>query len=163
MKRLIFVGVDNPGSDDPAEALHPDPPGGAGHRLWQMTGVSREIYLKICRVNMSRIQRFYSNPWSFFRTGDVVVVLGQDVRNWLRLPRVGIDIPIVSCGVTYYQIPHPSGCNRVYNDPEARAAVTKLLTRLCRRYKRLLKECTECGNVIVDGHALHCPRYASDA
>ena len=68
---------------------------------------------------------------STLEDGDQVILLGEAVRRALDLPKMLIH-PITVDGVTYRQIPHPSGLNRFYNDAVARQLVATMLLDLVR-------------------------------
>lgn len=116
---MIILGLTNPYD---GEALAPNPVGCSGWRLWKMTGLRVEDYLALDRRNLFH----KSTQWDAFaagrafqaslQPGETVIALGDEVRMALRLPRQLI-LPMTIAGVTYRQIPHPSGRNLFYNDP----------------------------------------------
>lgn len=61
--------------------------------------------------------------------GDQIVLLGEAVRRSLDLPKMLIH-PLTVDGITYRQIPHPSGRNRFYNDPALKFLVGDMLRSL---------------------------------
>ncbi len=139
--RFVIVGMCNPQGNPP---LWTDPPGCAGHRLWQMatarTGISQEDWLAItdrrnlclgkewCREE-ARISAHAMVPELSSRT---TVLLGGEVASCFP-----------SCGLIghwakgygtpprnprpWVTIPHPSGMCRWYNEAANRAAVEILL------------------------------------
>jgi hypothetical protein len=126
---MIILGLQNPYD---GEALAPEPINSAGWRLWRMTGLTREEYLRIDRRNLlSDDVPWDDEPGAFFarslQPGDIVVALGDEVRRALGL-RKQLIVPVARDGVTYRQIPHPSGRNLFYNDP----VNTKLVERMLR-------------------------------
>lgn len=138
--RPVLLGMNNPQSQRPEHALFPHPPGCTGHRLWQMlnerTGCTRRQYLDAFeRRNM------LTGPWNMQRAklvapqlvemfqGRVVVVLGSQPRRALGLEECLIH-PVERDGVTWRQIPHPSGLNRWYNDETNRRLVAMMLEDL---------------------------------
>jgi hypothetical protein len=58
-----------------------------------------------------------------------VVLLGDVVRRTLQISRLLVHPQTIN-GVTYRQIPHPSGLTRNYNDPMMRWLVGSLLLEL---------------------------------
>lgn len=142
--KTILVGMNNPLSRDPRAALWPDPPGCAGHRLWTMLharcGCSPGEYARAFeRVNLvvgreydPRRARAAAERLSEEWAGRRVVVLGSAVRTAFRLPPV-LATPVLSRGVTFRQLPHPSGRCRWYNDPKHRAVAGMLLEEEMRR------------------------------
>lgn len=134
----VLVGIDNPHSSDDRHALYPGPPGCTGWRIWQMIRLMRpdvtasQYALAFSRCNIS------SSPT--FVKGETVVLLGEDVRKRVEelygeIPRQLIH-PTVRRGVTFRQVPHPSGMNRFYNDPTQRDLVALLLAELYDTYQR---------------------------
>lgn len=67
-------------------------------------------------------------------SGDQVVLLGEAVRRSLDLPKMLIH-PLTVDGITYRQIPHPSGRNRFYNDPALKFLVGDMLRSLLEERK----------------------------
>jgi hypothetical protein len=120
-----IVGIDNPSSSDPADALSPSAPGNsAGGRLFEMSGMSLKDYLSAFkRGNVCDPLRF--------RKGDTVVVLGRVPWRRLSLPaNVGWWLGARRSGVLYILVPHPSGRSLAYNDRINREALSSLLHRL---------------------------------
>lgn len=65
------------------------------------------------------------------RRGSMVVLLGDQVRKAFGVPKLLIH-PQTIDGVTYRQVPHPSGRNRFYNDPVQHELVALLIEELYR-------------------------------
>lgn len=133
----------NPLSDDPKYALYPLPPNSAGGRLCQMlrdcTGVSKAEYIQgFERINLvigdwdARDARAAAEEFVRTHQGRRVVILGSSVRIAFRLPPVLVE-PVVSRGVVFRQLPHPSGRCRWYNDPKHRALAGMVLEEELRR------------------------------
>jgi hypothetical protein len=144
--RPFILGLNNPQGN---EALFPDPPGCAGHRLWLMvheeTGISAHDWLRRTqRVNLLSdrvLPRDYRGAarrrgaWLATQLGGrTVVLLGNAVA-----AAVGhVAPPLVWCGSDrdWVMIPHPSGKNLFYNNPVSRAAVGILLADVLRRCEK---------------------------
>jgi hypothetical protein len=149
----LLIGMNNPYGTDPHYALYPLPEGSAGGRLYEMiheaTGLSRSQYVRsFDRINL------VEGPWSPSKArsrvidlrpslaGRVVVMLGREVQlafevvvpimEEAQLFEVGPALARGSPGglITYYAIPHPSGRNPWYNDPQNRCRVVALLRRI---------------------------------
>lgn len=133
--------MNNPLSSRPEHALYPSPVGCTGHRLWVMlnrrTGASEEEYLEafdrrnlLCAQtwNKAEAQDAASHLIREVR-GRVVLVLGADVRDILKLP-VKLVHPQELYGVTWRQLPHPSGRNPWYNERGNREVAELLLEEL---------------------------------
>jgi hypothetical protein len=124
MRKPILVGTDNP---HPGEPLAPRPVGCTGWRIWQLLRsvrpeVTEEMYeAAFARTNMEDRPQF--------RRGDTVVLLGEEVRRYVNLPKIMMR-PVFTGGVTYYMVPHPSGLCRFYNKIENRVAVATILEQL---------------------------------
>lgn len=156
----ILLGMNNPHSVDPANALSTEPVNASGYRLWQMisiTGMMKEPPIVVNKENYeSGFDRYnLFNELSFdptkmtpehrskvlARLNDrVVVMCGTSVPRVLGMRYYGgFDLrphsspDFLEPGITsfvYYVIPHPSGLCREYNDPEMRSRVGKLLLAL---------------------------------
>jgi hypothetical protein len=112
-----LIGTDNPHSTDPRRALEIDVAGSAGRRLFEMSKMSEEKYLR-----------------SFFRVnaidgpeipeGATAIVLGKLAWERMNLPsRADWFATVRHRGVEWILVPHPSGLNLMYNDEDN---VTKL-------------------------------------
>jgi hypothetical protein len=114
----------------------------AGHRLWRLSGLSREAYLEA----FERVNLLDQREWCpvaareaaqgfLLRTrGRRVIVLGKAAWVALGLPR---DNPWLttwhdSLGGSLTLIPHPSGKNLILNDKAMRQRVKRCLTRSSR-------------------------------
>lgn len=125
---LTLLGIDNPHGGEP---LYPWPERCSGWRLWRMTGLPKGEYLQIRRTNI----KDFGDRHEFrriLRAGDVVVVLGDEARRYLDLPKRLIH-PVLVEGVEYRQVPHPSGRTLFYNDPVCKRIVEVLLRCLIER------------------------------
>ncbi len=138
MSLTVIVGMNNPLSTNPSMALYPAPVNCAGWRLWQMLaercGASSEDYRRgFDRRNLlptqhwdRRASRAAAEEMLPQLVGRRVVLLGAEVRAAFRLPPV-LVVPVSDRGVTWRQLPHPSGRCRWYNDPKNRAVAGALL------------------------------------
>lgn len=127
---MIFIlGMCDPSGTEPL-GIDGVPRGAAGHRLWQMSGLSRERWL----AAFHRRNLVPTKKWSpvhariaasefarELRPDDVVVALGTEVKK-------ALSCHALPCRVHF--VPHPSGRNLAYNDPAVRRRVGALLRRL---------------------------------
>ncbi len=137
--RPLLVGMNNPLSRSPDDALVPWPAGCTGHRLYSMLhaacGATEEEYL----TAFERTNLLVGVGWSDHQarcaaeklaasgvlSGRKVVALGRGVQKalglpWL-LPMQTAHVMASIAGTTstkFILMPHPSGANRWYNDPE---------------------------------------------
>jgi hypothetical protein len=139
--RPVLLGMNNPLSSEPKHALYPSPPGCTGWRIWNMlnekTGCSKSQYLRAfdrrnlvsgrvwSRGEAAEAARVFTDEM----VGREVVVLGEEPRRALGLDKLLIH-PQVVFGVTWRQLPHPSGRNPWYNDADCRALAATLLAEL---------------------------------
>lgn len=139
----IIIGMNNPLSVAPEHALYPSPPGCSGWRLWmllreRLPSVRRGDYVRAFdRMNL------VVGPWSraaareraeaLVAGGDLrertVLLLGSEVREAFGLPARLVH-PVYSGGFTSRQLPHPSGRNLWYNDPDNRRLAGMVLEEL---------------------------------
>jgi hypothetical protein len=138
--------MNNPVSSKPEHALFPYPPGCTGHRIFEMLksrvpDVTRHDYLdrferrnlvpykvydkKMAREHAAKIEH------ELFGSGRSVVLFGADVAGAFGHPRLLLH-PQVIGGVTWRQVPHPSGRNLWFNLPTNRDLVAMLLEELYR-------------------------------
>lgn len=142
--RPVILGMNNPLSLKPEHALFPYPPGCTGHRILEMLrtrvpDVSRSQYLgAFDRRNLLTAREWCAGDAklaavAFLQTmrdtGRVVLVLGEGPRHALGIPKLLVH-PQEYWGVTWRQLPHPSGRCRWYNDPACRGVAALLLEEL---------------------------------
>lgn len=149
--KSILVGMNNPLGTDPRHALFPSPPGCSGYRLWRMLhevcGATRVDYrdgfdrrnlvhgewnVDAARDGAARLLVELSDLPSPRPGGKMltVVTLGRELGQIFGLPREQMITPLVRDGVAWRQVPHPSGGNTWYNDPDNRMMVGVLLEEL---------------------------------
>lgn len=140
--RAVLLGMNNPVSSKPEHVLYPYPPQCTGWRILEMLKtrmpeVTRHQYL----TGFERVNLVNSKTWDRAQAktaakrlpslyqGRTILVLGGDVRDALELPEVLIH-PVRKDGCVWRQLPHPSGRNRWYNDPDCVALAATLLEEL---------------------------------
>lgn len=126
----LLVGEDNPYGSDPRFALYPKPPHSAGGRLChRILQITEKAYIRdFDRMNLC------SGKWSIAEAREsaarilrdrlgqervdgpvaIFVLLGSKVCNAFGVPFTPFSLQ--SCG-RYIVLPHPSGRNRLWNDP----------------------------------------------
>ena len=147
VRSFTVIGMNNPRSDDPTHSLTTQPPGGTGHRLWQMararTGIDEADWLRmtdrrnLCAGEWNREEAWHkAREWYPELRDRTTVLLGADVSAQFPLSMGGILTWGREMGTPpaparpWILIPHPSGMNRWYNDAGNRAAVEVLLADL---------------------------------
>jgi hypothetical protein len=147
--RPVLLGIDNPHSKDPDDALSVYPVGASGYRLWLMikeaaNRAGRDFSEGDYMNGFDRRNLFSSENYSQGKLVRVrvfsslarreVVMLGTKVPTALGFKHTGFDLKPRDGGMfRYYVVPHPSGLCREYNDPEMRVRVGNLLLKLLRR------------------------------
>jgi hypothetical protein len=145
----VLIGMNNPLNSDPKFALFPYPPGCTGHRIFCMLqsrrpGVLRKQYLETFdRRNLINDTEWVSSlPYLRDKAeqmrknlvGRTVVLLGNEVRRAFGLRPVLVH-PQEMDGVTWRQLPHPSGRNLWYNDRENYEVAALLIEELFVQYQ----------------------------
>ncbi len=146
--RPILLGMNNPQSAKPSDALYPHPVGCAGWRVLEMLRRRvPEATVQDYLVAFDRRNLLNATVWNgaeaklsadeFVRTerklaGRTVVTLGDKVRSLLGLEKDLIH-PHERSGVIYRQLPHPSGLCRWYNEPQCLELTSLLLEDLYRK------------------------------
>lgn len=145
--KTVLIGMNNPLSGARNHALYPWPPNCTGWRLWKMLeercGATEKQYAdgfeRINLINSLNWRKAEARPAAERLLpqleGRTVVVLGAAVRDAFRLPPVLVK-PVVDRGVTFRQLPHPSGRCRWYNDPKHRKIAGLLLEQEYERGRR---------------------------
>lgn len=147
--RAVLLGMNNPLSSDPDDALVPWPDRCSGHRLWRLLsnavegGVAQEDYLRA----FERRNLLPGREWDDAEaratapallkelTGRRVVVLGSKTATALgmRKPLTPLEWHRhAGYEVDYALVPHPSGLNQWYNAEGRRALAGRFLAGLCR-------------------------------
>ena len=139
--KVVLVGMCNPRSSDRRLALVPHPPNSAGHRLFLMLRKRVPCTHIEYRDGFERRNLVSTTIWSQQTArrnaecmvgelqGRTVLLLGAAVRDAFGLPPVLVK-PVVQRGVTFRQLPHPSGRCRWYNNPRHRRVAEMLLEEL---------------------------------
>lgn len=145
----VLIGIHNPVSTQPGYELYPLPVGCTGHRIWQMLagfdpGITQRGYRdtfdrrNLCvgviskRAAREAAERIRAE---LYGSGRSVVLLGRDVQNAFGVqPSAPAAAQTTVERITWYQVPHPSGRNHWYNDPENRRLVSGLLGKLYAGY-----------------------------
>ena len=140
--RPVLLAMNNPLSPDPRHALYPYPPGCTGYRILKLLqrrrpDVTRSQYLRAFERHNILSSRTWSRPaareaaekmralLATCYQGRTVLVLGSEPRDLLGLPPL-LVYPQEIGGITWRQLPHPSGRCRWYND-EMNAELAALL------------------------------------
>lgn len=123
--RPLLVGEQNPYRSDPRYALYPEPVTSAGSRLCRrVMGLTVEEYIRSYdRVNLCdgewRAKEARERAVKLQDSYSLIVALGRNVQR-----AFGIDRPPFSVwnsweseGTVFLVLPHPSGLNRLWDDP----------------------------------------------
>lgn len=84
------------------------------------------------KLGKQEAERTFAELWGSGRT---VILLGEDVRRSFGHPRLLLEPQLIG-GVTWRQIPHPSGRNLWYNSSNHRKMVGLLLEELYATYHK---------------------------
>lgn len=139
-QRAIIIGMCNPSSADPDDALELRTPNASGERLWKMLDAvaptsKEEFALAFERVNLSARRSFRLSTSRVRKIRRLVgkrtaVVLGRDV--WRAL-WPGERAEWFQAKDNWHLIPHPSGRSLSYNDAAKRRRAGLLLARIAGR------------------------------
>lgn len=143
MSRLVLVGELNPYGANPHTALYHLPRNASGNRLRQHLGLKDATYAGLQKQNLCDLR--WSAPAAQGRATlllkmrfDVVVCLGAkvsramtDALDWWPLDFFKAARDGEKGDVTLVCLPHPSGLNRLWNEPGARDKARELLRRAC--------------------------------
>lgn len=138
----MLVGESNPYPG--TQALAPVNSSCTGYRIWAMINsvapLTHEEYtaafdrLNLCAGGWSSVEavEVARDIKSSAEPGSTVVLLGQRVSHLFGMKGTN---PSILGGVRYFEIPHPSGLNRYYNDKVLRREVAVFLASLYRETK----------------------------
>jgi hypothetical protein len=149
--RILFLGEDNPLSQEPEHALFPYPEGCSGWRFChKILGVRRATYLATWRTNLcvgkwsapkarTRALQLVAPecPWRIVVmlgrkvTDAVVGALDHDAELW---PFQADYFDVGGAEFTLISLPHPSGRNKIWNDHRAPTNVRMLLQEIIPEY-----------------------------
>ncbi len=122
----------------PGDPLSPTADRNAGHRLWQLSGMSLEAY----EGAFERINLVEERSWSSWRArtegrrmrrrlaNRSVVVLGRGVWRALALPGASWFETVRTGSTSFTLIPHPSGRCLLYNEATMREEAGRCLRRI---------------------------------
>jgi len=128
VNRIVLVGEMNPYGSDPRYALFCAPEYSAGGRMQRLVlGLKRHRYLEIPRYNLC------TGRWSMPQAreaaqailnrhsdghDDIIVALGAKVAGAFGLKYDVCKLFFFGAHGRVLVLPHPSGLNRMWNDPE---------------------------------------------
>lgn len=146
MTRVLLVGEANPYGSDPHLALYHLPRNASGNRLREHLGMTDHDYAELEKINLC------SGRWSLPMARNtateillqsekrlslepygkhVVVMLGTRVALAFNEPTMATFTHVRRGDhLTLVYLPHPSGLNRAWNQPDARSKARRLLTKL---------------------------------
>ena len=134
MNRVLLVGECNPYGADPFFALYHLPRNASGNRLREHLGLTDVEYHKLDKVNLCTgkwsLPKAREHAFALIDAGNynVMVLLGRKVRD-----AFGDPPPFEwgsARGVKLVGLPHPSGLNRAWLEPDARAQAVAVLTEV---------------------------------
>lgn len=151
--RAVLLGMNNPLSQRVEAALHPAPVNSTGHRIFRLLNEPRlglpqlhridYMYgfrrLNLLRGAWNRRAAEEAGPWARWcldPSEELVIVLGSEVWRALGLPKDHPSVLPVGMGSSpteWRWLPHPSGRNRWYNDPDNRLVAAMLLREAYQR------------------------------
>lgn len=129
---MIIIGLHNPHED--CDALDPKR-GTAGARLWQMSGLPIDYYMKIRRVNLvvngsdPHVSAAALERWLKGSYADVML-LGCEVWQSFFEEKIAAFKFVERETVRFYYVPHPSGRNRYYNNKRSQTRLRALFAEL---------------------------------
>ena len=151
MSGPILVGESNPYGADPYFALYPDPRTSAGGRMQRLVlGIKAATYIELDRYNLCEGR--WSVPVARQRAGELVgqrpearivfVLLGRKVAAAFGLGDVPVFRvverakdstygPVGEAWTRLVLLPHPSGRNRMWQDPTTVTRCREVLGPLC--------------------------------
>lgn len=129
-----LVGERNPYGGAPRFALYHEPAGASGDRLRRMLGLSVDAYrvlpkFNLCAGTWNPVQA-HGRALELRQRYRVIVALGAKVRLSFPRPPLAWEVREDEYGLVI-ALPHPSGRNRAWNDPEARGRARQLLSLHC--------------------------------
>lgn len=136
-----LVGELNPYGSAPEYALYDEPEHSAGGRLRMILGLRRTEYINLPRYNLcvGSWNRGYAENTAreIAAQHGVIIALGRKVSDSFPVKGVKYDfftkreIKMNFVPRTIVFLPHPSGMNRMWNDPFSRIKTLRLLKEIC--------------------------------
>jgi hypothetical protein len=145
MKRPLLVGEINGRTDNSALDLYPLPPTAAGGRLCKLLGITSRQYLHTFdRVNLCHNHWNMTDAKILAKLVDLnrpaVILLGRKVAAAFGMAGPAqftkTAVAVGKRGTVIYTIPHPSGRNRVWDDPANVTRLRRLLSPLLREARK---------------------------
>ncbi len=138
---VLIVGEDNPYGRDPRAALFHLPRRAAGNRLREHLGLTDVQYMRLKKVNLCpekwslTIAREVASQIMGDERWKVVILLGNKVKKAFEHTNCKDQLPFFGscffCRPVLVSLPHPSGRNLLWNEPDARQKARDLLSRIC--------------------------------
>jgi uracil-DNA glycosylase len=129
----LIVGELNPYGQDQRYALYHWPRHASGNRLREHLGLTDQQYVRLRKMNLC------TGKWTkeaahagamlelHLRKWDVIVMLGKKVREAFDQKIPFFTATEVPTGTRLISLPHPSGLNRLWNEPDARSKARALV------------------------------------
>lgn len=130
---MVLVGELNPYGADPYFALYHLPRNASGNRLREILGLRDHVYEQLDKVNLCTGK--WSLPAARKAAHDLleryrlVVCLGTKVRTAVGGPEFFTARAVTdgATAQTIVSLPHPSGLNRMWDEPGARETARRLM------------------------------------
>lgn len=127
--RLVIVGESNPYHQDPRFALYHLPRQASGNRLRKHLGLTDATYWSLAKVNLCsgkwNLAEARATAEGIIKLYDSAILLGAKVRKAFDGPEP--FSVAVRAGCYLVGLPHPSGLNRAWSAPGARARARYVL------------------------------------
>lgn len=164
--KTLLVGELNPYGADPAYALYPHPRHASGNRLREIMELEDNAYLRAFdRVNLC------TGRWLLKKAREAaqrivleaqpktIVLLGKKVCDAFNCPFQPFTLSASGRGYPRVVLPHPSGINRMWNEPGAYARARKILREAGVLPVDATPDpvaCANCGVATVSGSQYDC-------
>ena len=132
--KVLIVGEDNPYGADPEMALYHRPRNAWGNRLREILELTDVEYSKIKKVNLCegkwriRDARFAAAELRV-EEWDLIILCGRKASTAWGFKEKDLPSLFFADERQYFLMPHPSGLNRYWGDPESKDRVRFMLSK----------------------------------